>query len=318
MIGFECVLSLDEEICPRFIMNFYKTLRLNRYLEDNRLFMTFDINGHEFNISLDQFAKLTSLPNQGTCLYSDLWSLDQLENTLEQVPPYNSSLPPLEDIRTIIHQRVTFENQTKHGLVQKLPNQIETNELLDHLKPCELVIRENAYVDIGNRDHVQGSIALMLYSLEVGIPYNLAYFVVRRMDYFRNRVDKVVPYGLILTCFFKNLKERMANYPFDDRYILVPRRMSSFKVKHPKRPPPNKPRNVGKSTRAQLPSSSSSESAPSDNGELPSTKLSPRSYHRALLISENMSDEQRETRGMFKNMAWALHRMGRMLTKGCR
>ncbi|GJY68485.1 hypothetical protein Tco_0471467, partial [Tanacetum coccineum] len=165
-IGFERLLSLDEEICPRFIMNFYKTLRLNRYLEDNRLFMTFDINGHEFNISLDQFAKLTSLPNQGTCLYSDLWSLDQLENTLEQVPPYNSSLPPLEDIRTIIHQRVTFENQTKHGLVQKLPNQIETNELLDHLKPCELVIKENAYVDIGNRDHVQGSIALMLYSLE--------------------------------------------------------------------------------------------------------------------------------------------------------
>ncbi|GKD34441.1 copia protein [Tanacetum coccineum] len=120
------------------------------------------------------------------------------------------------------------------------------------------------------------------------------------------------------TRFFKNLKERMANHPFDDRYILVPRRMSSFKAKQPKRPPPNKPRNVGKSTRAQLPSSSSSESAPSDNGELPSTKLSPRSYHRALLISENMSNEQRETRGMFKNMARALHRMGRMLKKGCR
>ncbi|GJY47899.1 hypothetical protein Tco_0437855, partial [Tanacetum coccineum] len=94
-IGFECLLNLDEEICSRFIMEFYKTLRLDRYLEDNRLFMTFDINGHEFNISLDQFAELTSLPNQGICLYSDLWSLDQLENTLEQVPPYNSTLPSL-------------------------------------------------------------------------------------------------------------------------------------------------------------------------------------------------------------------------------
>ncbi|GKB82068.1 hypothetical protein Tco_0948963 [Tanacetum coccineum] len=36
-IGFECLLNLDEEICPRFIMEFYKTLRLDRYLEDNAL-----------------------------------------------------------------------------------------------------------------------------------------------------------------------------------------------------------------------------------------------------------------------------------------
>ncbi|GJR83491.1 hypothetical protein Tco_0154276 [Tanacetum coccineum] len=91
-IGFECLLNLDEEIYPRFIMKLYKTLRLDRYLEDNRLFMTFDINGREFNISLDQFAKLTSLLSQGICLYSGIWSLDQLENSLEQVPPYNSNL----------------------------------------------------------------------------------------------------------------------------------------------------------------------------------------------------------------------------------
>ncbi|GKB76728.1 hypothetical protein Tco_0943623 [Tanacetum coccineum] len=30
----------------------------------------------------DQFAELTSLPNQGICVYSDAWSLDQLEDNL--------------------------------------------------------------------------------------------------------------------------------------------------------------------------------------------------------------------------------------------
>ncbi|GKA72818.1 retrovirus-related pol polyprotein from transposon TNT 1-94, partial [Tanacetum coccineum] len=45
-IGFECLLNLDEELYPRFIMEFYKTLRLDRYSEDNCLFITFDINGH--------------------------------------------------------------------------------------------------------------------------------------------------------------------------------------------------------------------------------------------------------------------------------
>ncbi|GJT26213.1 hypothetical protein Tco_0906488 [Tanacetum coccineum] len=98
---------------------------------------------------------------------------------------------------------------------------------------------------------------------------------VRRMDYFRDHVDKVIPYGMILTYLFKNLKAIMKDHPFDESYILVPRKMSSLKVKQPKRPPPKKSRNLGKSKRAQLPPSSSSKSTLSDNGDLPSTKLSP-------------------------------------------
>ncbi|GJT90583.1 retrovirus-related pol polyprotein from transposon TNT 1-94 [Tanacetum coccineum] len=48
--------------------------------------------------------------------------------------------------------------------------------------------------------------------------------------------------------------------------------------------------------------SSSTKSPPSDNEDLPSTKLSPRSYSRALKDDPNISKEQRETRGMFKNL----------------
>ncbi|GJV41197.1 hypothetical protein Tco_1419637 [Tanacetum coccineum] len=109
----------------------------------------------------------------------------------------------------------------------------------------------------------------------------------------------------------------MADHPFNDCYILVPRRMSFFKAKQPRKPLPKKPRNVGMSKRAQLPSSSLSKSVLLNNGDFPSTKLSPRSYNRALLDRENMSNEQRNTKGIFKNMARALHRMRRMLKKGC-
>ncbi|GJT79605.1 hypothetical protein Tco_1053947 [Tanacetum coccineum] len=55
---------------------------------------------------------------------------------------------------------------------------------------------------------------------------------------------------------------------------------------------------------------------PSDNGDLPSTKLSPRSYSRALKDDPTMSKEQRETRGTFKNLGRALHNFARMLKKG--
>ncbi|GKA69660.1 hypothetical protein Tco_0775724 [Tanacetum coccineum] len=136
------------------------------------------------------------------------------------------------------------------------------------------------------------------------------------MYYFRDRKGKILPYGMILTRLFKTLKANMTDYPFDERYIRVPRKMSSLKAKQPKKHPPKRTRNVGKSKRAQLTTSSSSDSPPSDNGDLPSIKLFPRSYSRALLIRKDMSDDQREIRGMFKNLARALHKFAKMLKKG--
>ncbi|GJV15796.1 hypothetical protein Tco_1361119 [Tanacetum coccineum] len=231
----------------------------------------------------------------GICIYSDAWGLDELEKTLEQIEPYNSRLPALDDIRNLIHRRTVHEKIDKEGnTIHKLPNQIETNEIFDHLRTCELVTRENVYSAIGNRDHNQAVIALM------------------------DRRDNVLPYGMILNHLFNILKANMDQGSFDERYKLVLRKISSLKAKQPKKPPPKRIRNVGKSKRTQLTTSSSTESPPLDNGDLPSTKLSPRSYHRALKDDPNISKEQRETRGMFKNSGRALHNFARMLKKGCR
>nr|GEX11270.1 putative reverse transcriptase domain-containing protein [Tanacetum cinerariifolium] len=182
------------------------------------------------------------------------------------------------------------------------PDFMETRLSGLHHRPCELVIRENVYSAIGKRDHTQAVILLMLYCLENRKPFHLAYFIVRRMYFFRDRRDKVLPYGIILTRLFENLKANMAQGSFNERYKLVPRKMSSLKAKQPKRPPPKRTKNVGKFKRTQLTTLSLTESPPLDNRDLPSTKLSPRSYHRALKNDPNMSKEQRETRGMFKNL----------------
>ncbi|GJS85940.1 hypothetical protein Tco_0752481 [Tanacetum coccineum] len=257
----------------------------------------------DYDIRLDDI--LIMCDNKGAinlsiCIYSDAWGLDELEKTLKQIEPYNSRLPALDDIRNLIHRRTVYEKIDKEGnTIHKLPNQIETNELFNHLRPCELVIRENVYSAIGNRDHTQAVIALMLYCLETRQPFNLAYFIIRRMYFFRDRKDKVLPYGMILTRLFRNLKANIAEHPFDERYKLVPRKMSPLKAIQLKKPPPKRTRNVGKSKRTQLSTSSSTESPPSDNGELPSTKFSPRSYSRALKDDPNMSKEQRETRDYF-------------------
>ncbi|GJW50845.1 retrovirus-related pol polyprotein from transposon TNT 1-94 [Tanacetum coccineum] len=191
---------------------------------------------------------------------------------IEQIDPYKLRLPTLDDIRNLIHRRTIHEKIDKEGnTIHELPNQIKTNELFDHLRPCELVIRKNVYSAIGNRDHTQA-----------------------------------------------NLKANMAQGSFDECYKLVPRKMSSLNAKQPKKPPPKRTKNVGKSKRTQLSTSSSTESPPSDNREMPSTKVSPRSYSRALKDDPNMSKEQRDTRGMFKNLGRVLHNFAMLLKKGCR
>ncbi|GJZ48905.1 hypothetical protein Tco_0603095 [Tanacetum coccineum] len=211
-----------------------------------------------------------------------------------------------------------------HAYAQKIYNDPNMSEQLRDIyrtlenRPSALVIRENVYSAIGNMDHTQAIIALMLYCVETGRHFNLAYFISRRMTYFRDRKDKILPYGMILTRLFRNLKANMFEHLFDERYILIPRKMASLKAKQPKHPPPKRTRSLGKSKCVELPTSSSSDSPPSDNGDLPSTKLSPRSYYRALPVRSNMSEEQRETRGMFKNLARTLHKFAKILKKGCR
>ncbi|GJY37500.1 putative reverse transcriptase domain-containing protein [Tanacetum coccineum] len=186
------------------LKDIYKALE-SRYVHEGRT-----INQSFYrDLTVESVAKFTNI------------GLDELEKNLEQVPPYNSTLPALDDIRNLIHRRTIHEKNKQ--------------------------------------------------------PFNLAYFIIRMMYYFRDQRDKVLPYGMILTRLFKNLKVNMVDHPFDERYILVPRKMSSLKSKQPKRT-----RNVGKSKRAQLITSSSSDSPPSNNGDLPSTKLSPSSYSRAL------------------------------------
>ncbi|GKB32429.1 hypothetical protein Tco_0871830 [Tanacetum coccineum] len=239
------------------LRDIYRTLE-SRYVHEGR---TIDPSFYN-DLSDDSVAKFTAIG------FDCLLSLD------EQICP-----------RRTVHEKIDKEGNT----IYKLPNQIETNELFDHLWPCELVIRENIYSTIGNRDHTQAVSALMLYCLQNRQPFNIAYFIIKRMYFFRDRRDKVLPYGMILTRLFKNLKANMAQGSFDER----------------------------KSKRTQLSTSSSTESPPLDNGDLPSTKLSLRSYHKALKDDPNMSKEQRETSGMFKNLARALHNFARMLKKGC-
>ncbi|GKE00085.1 hypothetical protein Tco_1388068 [Tanacetum coccineum] len=233
------------------LRDIYRALA-SRYVHEGR---TIDPSFYR-DLSDDSVAKFANI---GICIYFDAWGLDELEKTLEQIPPYRLRLPAIDDIRNLIHRRTTHEKINKEGkTIHKLPNQIETNELFDHLRTCEL-----------KTDN-----PLILPTSSLGGCTSL-------------EIDKT-------------------------------KKMSSLKAKQPKKPPPKRTRNVGKSKHVELTTSSSTESPPLDNGDLPSTKLSPRSYSRVLPPDLNMSKEQKKTRGMFNKLGRVLHEFAKILKKGCR
>ncbi|GKB51666.1 retrovirus-related pol polyprotein from transposon TNT 1-94 [Tanacetum coccineum] len=261
-------------------------------------------------------------------------------------------------LATIHAQISVFEKETSVGIGTKMPSEYQqdykktrayapknyndlnrSNELKDIYRTLESkyfhegrTIDPSFYNDLSD-DLVAKftAIGICIYSDAWGLdelektlekikPYNsrlLAIDDIRNLIHRRTVHEKVDKEGNIIHKFPKQIK---TNELFNHLrpYELVIRKMSSLKAKQPKKPPPKRARYVGKSKHTQLSTLSLTESPPSDNGDLPSTKLSPRSHSRALKDDPNMCKEQRETRGMFKNLGRVLHNFERILIKGCR
>nr|GEU80142.1 pentatricopeptide repeat-containing protein [Tanacetum cinerariifolium] len=73
------------------------------------------------------------------------------------------------------------------------------------MKPWVDIIRENAICLGGHRDHVFACLCHMLYFVETSTPYNLAFFILKRMEKTRNKPKELLPYGMLLTRLFKHV-----------------------------------------------------------------------------------------------------------------
>nr|GEU55537.1 retrovirus-related Pol polyprotein from transposon TNT 1-94 [Tanacetum cinerariifolium] len=76
----------------------------------------------------------------------------------------------------------------------------------------------------GNQDHVSTCLCHMLYYIATSTRYNLAFFILKRMEAIRRQHKVNLPYGMLLTRLFKHI---VSNSPklSDDRYILCDRVM---------------------------------------------------------------------------------------------
>ncbi|GKB12883.1 hypothetical protein Tco_0846806 [Tanacetum coccineum] len=62
------------------------------------MFCEFVIQNQLFSYSLENFAQILGVPCEGACVFSDRWRVDELIYGIPTDGPYQTNLPPVEDI----------------------------------------------------------------------------------------------------------------------------------------------------------------------------------------------------------------------------
>ncbi|GJX87616.1 retrovirus-related pol polyprotein from transposon TNT 1-94 [Tanacetum coccineum] len=69
--------------------------------------------------------------------------------------------------------------------------------------------------DGGHRDHVSAYLCHMLYCIETSTPYNLVFFILKRLEKTQFKPKELLPYGMLLTRLFKHVVSVSPELDFD-------------------------------------------------------------------------------------------------------
>ncbi|GKE71872.1 hypothetical protein Tco_1529944 [Tanacetum coccineum] len=152
-----------------------------------------------------------------------------------RVGPYCIDLPTPDDIRRLLElERVVVDHTIKVQTVSLNPNQILTKELSPDKKQWEELIWENVFGLGGHRDCLPACLAHMLYCVVTEEQYNLAYFLVKRIECARATLTANLPYDISITHLYRHVME---TYPHLDNniYDIVERVMRPLVLKQTRR-----------------------------------------------------------------------------------
>ncbi|GJU93834.1 hypothetical protein Tco_1318590 [Tanacetum coccineum] len=199
-IGFDCLLDINEQIVPRFILEFYCQLTFTNNPK-GQFVVNFVIQNKSFSLTLEEFGQILKIPFKGRASTTEMWSLDHLSVSVPSKVLYKTKPPSPRVIKSLIQilqQGQETRTKNKKTIVVG-ENEISTREIQTHMKPWVENIRENAICLGGHRDHVSACLFHMLYCIETSTPYNLAFFILKRMEKTRFKPKELLPYGMLLT-----------------------------------------------------------------------------------------------------------------------
>ncbi|GKB56853.1 hypothetical protein Tco_0913039 [Tanacetum coccineum] len=78
-VGLEPFLTLNEPICPRFVVEIYHSLEVKRY-EEERLYIEFKLGQFTFELTSSQLFRILQTPYALETFYTSEWSLNSLDD----------------------------------------------------------------------------------------------------------------------------------------------------------------------------------------------------------------------------------------------
>ncbi|GJS01887.1 hypothetical protein Tco_0318395 [Tanacetum coccineum] len=191
-IGFDCLLDINEQIVPRFVLEFYCQLTFTNNPK-GQFVVNFVLQNKSFSLALEEFSQILKIPFRGQASTTEMWSLDHLSVSVPSKGLYKTKPPSPRVIKSLIQiPRQGQETRTKN---------------------------KKTIVVGGHRDHVSACLCLMLYCIRTSTPYNLAFFILKRMEKTRFKPKELLPYGMLLTRLFKHVVFVSLELAFD-HYLL--------------------------------------------------------------------------------------------------
>nr|GFB02636.1 hypothetical protein [Tanacetum cinerariifolium] len=107
--------------------------------------------------------------------------------------------------------------------ISSLPNGVDLNPDIYPPPHEDFVLTHDAFFlerPLGNNDHPNSCLYYMLYCLTIGKPFNLAYYIAKRMESVTKSDIMALPYGTLLIRLFEHVR---ISHPFaiiDNHYLM--------------------------------------------------------------------------------------------------
>ncbi|GJX24167.1 hypothetical protein Tco_0561764 [Tanacetum coccineum] len=100
------------------------------------------------------------------------------------------------------------------------------SELKPHVKKWEIILSENDVSLTGNKDQPNACLCYMIYCLTIGKPFNLAYYIAKRIESVTKSADMTLPYGMLVTPLFEHVRITHPHVVSDDfslvDHVMIP------------------------------------------------------------------------------------------------
>ncbi|GJZ30930.1 retrovirus-related pol polyprotein from transposon TNT 1-94 [Tanacetum coccineum] len=190
-------LGMMEHI-PQIILVHFSFFYLNSSMCSIPCRDNLNTSSESFSLTLEELGQILKIPFKGQASTTEMWSLDHLSVSVPSKGLYKTKPPSPRVIKSLIQlPRQGQETRTKN---------------------------KKTIVVGGHRDHVSTCLCHMLYCIETSTPYNLAFFILKRMEKTRFKPKELLPYDrgkkrpreLNASSSFSTLNHPSSSHPLDD------------------------------------------------------------------------------------------------------